>query len=355
LATSSARAINCYSIGILETSAGGIYGTLKNASATATNCYFTNGINNWNDNNAKSNLIGYSELYVGSIWTNPDGLETTSSPWILSGFGLSLYIPDFSTIIAGLSTNSASITENSNYSIITISSSSTFSNNLSNTNISINNSNGIMSTTHITPYNTYSLHILNNITNYTNASQTLTAYMVDNYTLSVTSPPCFNEGTCILIVDNNIEQYIPIEQLKPGDHVKTYIHGYKKIKIIGKNKMMNDPSIFSQCMYKMDKNNDMIDDLLVTGWHSILVDDMTTDEENRQYFHKYEIDGKKLLLSSISDKFNKINEIKEFTYYNIVLDDNDDNKQYGIWANGILTESMSERVFYSKPWNCKRT
>ena len=48
-------------------------------------------------------------------------------------------------------------------------------------------------------------------------------------------PICFNQGTKILCCNKNLkEEYISIENLKKGDLVKTYKHGYKKIDLIGK-------------------------------------------------------------------------------------------------------------------------
>ena len=43
---------------------------------------------------------------------------------------------------------------------------------------------------------------------------------------------CFNEGTKILCFKNNKEEYVPIQDLRKGDIVNTYLHGYKKIDLI---------------------------------------------------------------------------------------------------------------------------
>jgi alpha-tubulin suppressor-like RCC1 family protein len=167
--------------------------------------------------------------------------------------------------------------------------------------------------------------------------------------------PCFNETTKILGLNNNLEEeYFPIEKLKIGDIVKTYKHGYRKIKIIFHNKMLNNPKIFSECMYKMEKtdNNELIEDLIVTGGHSILVDDLEDNKEKNEEFFGSEtptIDNKFLLLSAVSNKFNLINESKIFTYYHIILEnDDDDDRRYGIWANGILTETPSMNYYNNK-------
>jgi hypothetical protein len=175
------------------------------------------------------------------------------------------------------------------------------------------------------------------------------------YTITqIQDPSCFNEGTKILCLNKNLEeQYIPIEQLRKGDVVKSYKHGYRKIDLICKNIMINNPNFFECCMYKMKKtnNNGLIDDLIITGWHSILVDDLRDYKEinNKRLGSIQMIDDKYLLLSSISNDFNKIEEIKTFTYYFFILENNGSNdERFGIWANGILTETPSKNHFNSK-------
>jgi len=162
---------------------------------------------------------------------------------------------------------------------------------------------------------------------------------------------CFNEGTKILCLNNNLEEYIPIEHLRKGDLVKSYKHGYKKIDLIGKNVMLNNPKKWDNCMYKMEKteSNELTEDLIVTGGHSILVDSMTTEEKvlNDELFGLTPlIDNKYLLLSSVSRHFKPLQDEKLYTYYHFVLEnDNDDEARYGVWANGILTEIPSKEFF----------
>ena len=57
------------------------------------------------------------------------------------------------------------------------------------------------------------------------------------------------------------------------------------------------------------------------------------------------IKDKYLLNAAFSDKFVKDTEIKEYTYYHFVLESDDTLDQYGVWANGILSESMCEKYF----------
>jgi hypothetical protein len=162
---------------------------------------------------------------------------------------------------------------------------------------------------------------------------------------------CYNEGTKILCLNKELEeQYIPIENLRKGDLVKTYKHGFKKINLIGKNLMLNDPTSFGNCMYKMEKtlDNGLFEDLFITGWHSLLVDDLGEHKlENDAKFAKEtpKIEDKHLLLAGVSNDFTKVETTEEFTYYHFVLESDDVEQQFGVWANGILSESTSEKNF----------
>jgi hypothetical protein len=167
----------------------------------------------------------------------------------------------------------------------------------------------------------------------------------------ITDPSCYNEGTKILCLNKmGEEEYIPIENLRKGDLVKSYKHGYRKIELIGKKYMINNPSIFNKCMYKMEKTNEngLIEDLIVTGGHCILVDNLGSykKENDKLLGSRLMIDDKYLLLSSVSNKFIKLDNTNLYTYYHFILENKgDDNVRYGVWANGILTETPSKKQF----------
>jgi len=169
---------------------------------------------------------------------------------------------------------------------------------------------------------------------------------------SISDPSCFNEGTKILCLNKNLEEeYIPVENLRKGDLVKTYKHGYRRIDLIGKNPMINNPEIVNYCMFEMKKTDDnrLIENLIVTGGHSILVDDLGEHkEQNDKLFGSSTqmIDDKYLLLSAVSKEFIRLENTDLYTYYHFILENNgDDNERFGIWANGILTETPSKRQF----------
>lgn len=169
-------------------------------------------------------------------------------------------------------------------------------------------------------------------------------------------PICFNKGTKILCYKNNEEVYIQVEQLKPGDLVKTYLHGYKPIYMIKKG-VFTLGTKGTMGMYKMKKSGSMIDDLEMTGLHAQLIDkndekykkDQEKQESKVVYYNKQSnkydskkiyIDDKYRLLADHSSDFEKMCSDK----YEIYTFSLDKKHQYGIWANGVLVETTSQRV-----------
>lgn len=158
------------------------------------------------------------------------------------------------------------------------------------------------------------------------------------------SPFCFEKNTLILVIENNAEVYKKVSELKVGDVVKTYKHGNKKIKIIksfqfNPSKIKTDKSL----LYKMKDN-----DVILTGKHGILVDEITEEElQNMKRCRttlRY-IDDKKVLPSCASNKFEKITTDNNFELWNFVLENNNSKINYGVYINnGILSESCSEAV-----------
>ena len=164
---------------------------------------------------------------------------------------------------------------------------------------------------------------------------------------------CFNKGTKILCMNKQLEdEYIAIELLKIGDFVKTYNHDYRKVRKVITGKLKNNPKKWNMCMYKMAKTetNGLIEDLIVTGGHSLLVDEISDEEHKKydemgiSYFSKITIDNKRLLLSSVSSQFVPMQDREVYTYYHLLLESNDDKERFGIWANGVLTETPNEKT-----------
>jgi hypothetical protein len=165
------------------------------------------------------------------------------------------------------------------------------------------------------------------------------------------SPSCFNQGTKILCLNKNLEEeYVVIENLRKGDLVKSYKHGYRKIDLIGKNLMTNNGTVDAFCMFKMEKTeeNGLIEDLIVTGGHAILVDDLGEYKEKNDTVlgATQMIDDKYLLLCSVSNHFTKLENTEPYIYYHFILENNGNNdERFGVWANGMLTETPSKNQF----------
>ena len=150
------------------------------------------------------------------------------------------------------------------------------------------------------------------------------------------------------MIDNK-QVYVPIQDLRPGILVKTYKHGYKEVELIGKNQLINDPHLWYSCMYKHNKTG-----LMITGLHSILVDTYSFTEFDKQkclwgsdFMHnpKCKLEDKYLILSVISDSFTKMDDTNTYIYYHLCLKSDDLDRNYGIWADKTLTETMSINEF----------
>jgi len=161
------------------------------------------------------------------------------------------------------------------------------------------------------------------------------------FKIMVRKPICFNQGTKILCFKNGKEQYIAVEKLKEGDQVKTLKHGYKEIIDMRKGTFKLN-GLMDMGMYRMKKQGNMIADLEMSGLHAVLVDKddpKYADDIKRQRGlnnKKFFIDGKFRLRARESHEFQQM-EQKEYTIYSFALEEQ--QQQYGIWANGLLVET----------------
>jgi len=168
-----------------------------------------------------------------------------------------------------------------------------------------------------------------------------TAYYYNYGNIYNPDVPCYSRGTKILTTHKG---YIPVEELKEGDLIKTYLHGDLPIENIMSNKIMNDPDNFKHCLYRLKSNNPEFEDLVVTGAHAILVselpEDVVSPSEGYYKSTESEIDDKYLLVAAFTKEFEKINEIIPIEYYHFNLKSHDGtDRRYGVWANGVLSES----------------
>ena len=162
---------------------------------------------------------------------------------------------------------------------------------------------------------------------------------------------CFLEGSKIL----TDKGYIAIQDLRKGDLVKTLKNDYKAIELISYRQIFHSASterIKDQLYrYSTDQYPELFEDLIITGGHSILVDCLTSieQEQTEKIFGKnYILDDKYKLLSYLNMKASVYEKEGTYTIYHLALENEDENANYGIWANvlneanGLLVETCSK-------------
>ena len=173
--------------------------------------------------------------------------------------------------------------------------------------------------------------------------------LIETYTVYVdvaTSLPCFLIGSKIL----TNKGYIPVENLRKGDLVKTLKNDYLPIVLIGKSPIYNsgDSDRIKNRLYNLsvDKYSELTEDLVLTGCHSLLVDILTKQQEDATLanYGEFKItEGKVRLETYLDDKADPYPEKGTFTIYHLALENENYFSNYGIWANGLLVESCSKR------------
>jgi alpha-tubulin suppressor-like RCC1 family protein len=188
---------------------------------------------------------------------------------------------------------------------------------------------------------------------------------------------CFSEGTRILSLNNSQselseqsigclnnsqkgldenfnmtfkEEYKLVQDLQVGDFVKSYRHGYRKISKMLSGTFVNNPTDIDvgNCMYKMIKTDDngLIDDVTITRNHGVLVERLSETEEKKVDMNNLEvIDGLISIIAGKCDNFEKVKDIKRYKYYHFSLEtDGDNDRRFGVWANGLLVETPSNNM-----------
>jgi hypothetical protein len=178
-----------------------------------------------------------------------------------------------------------------------------------------------------------------------------------NYTYGPAPPqpidsdlPCFHEDTKILCLKDGQEQYIPIKELRNGDYIKTINHGYLPITMIGK-RVINNPSHKERIkdrLYHLDPYHypELLEDIYITGCHSILVHELTPNQKLKtleEVKDIYVTDEYYRLMAFIDDRSIPYTEEGEFTIYHLALENEDYFGNYGIYASGLLVETISIR------------
>ena len=152
----------------------------------------------------------------------------------------------------------------------------------------------------------------------------------------------------------SIEQ---VTELKAGDYLKTYSEGNKKIKHIFIQQVINTKcnhkcnphKHLNKCFtMKQTPENGLTHDLILVGGHSVLVDTMS--DKNKTLMEKngmkyLQVHDKYKEFVAIRDDFVQVTDGKKEIVYLIVMENDDTNKCYGLYANGgFLIESCREQA-----------
>jgi len=163
---------------------------------------------------------------------------------------------------------------------------------------------------------------------------------------------CFKEGTKLLCFKDQIEQYVNIETLRKGDLLKTARNGYVAIQAIGCKEIYHPatPYRVKNQLYvcSPDEYPSLLQDLVITGCHSLLVRDFADEEQREKTIDvngdTYVTDKHYRLPVCADDRANVYPFPGLYTVYHIALMNTDYYMNYGIYANGVLlVETCSQR------------
>lgn len=163
---------------------------------------------------------------------------------------------------------------------------------------------------------------------------------------------CFNKGSKILVRNQMTqkEEYIPVERLRKGDLVKTLNHGVVPIHMIGCQEIYNasDDSHNEQMLHKCSPEQypELLEDLIITGHHSILVDKFKEGERDKTekiLGRIYLTDTKARLPACVDKRATPYKKEGIFSVYHFSLENDNDQMNYGVYANGLLVETVSKR------------
>ncbi len=192
-------------------------------------------------------------------------------------------------------------------------------------------------------------HIINGTTPPTPASNA-TMYVTAYYSTPI--PICFKEDSEILTYDESAdkESYVKVQDLRKGMLVKTLRSGYVPVKIATTSKVYNpgNGKRSENCLYRCPTSvfPELKEDLIITGHHSILVDNLTEEQVNEiqdTYGRIYITEKKYRLPAFVDERTVPYEEEGTFNIYHFALENSNVKANYGVYANGgLLVESANE-------------
>ena len=167
----------------------------------------------------------------------------------------------------------------------------------------------------------------------------------------VSNVPCFLEGSTLLCLKDEKEEYVPIEQIRPGTLVKTSLDGFKAVEMIGHTKLYN-PGNDMRAKHRLYRcpvaaYPELKQDLFITGCHAILEDELTDEQraDTTGYLGQiYVTDRKYRLMACLDKRAEPWAQEGVFTIWHLALEHKDYYMNYGVYANGgLLVETTSRR------------
>lgn len=133
--------------------------------------------------------------------------------------------------------------------------------------------------------------------------------------------------------------------------MKTLKNGFVPLHNIGKKQITHiasDERIKDQ-LYKCSKEQypELTSDLVITGCHSILVDNFASEEQKETtkelLGNTFVTDDKYRLPACVDEKTSVYEVPGDYNIYHFALESDSYYKNYGVYANGLLVESCSKR------------
>ncbi len=170
--------------------------------------------------------------------------------------------------------------------------------------------------------------------------------------------PCFLEGSKILCQVDGVEKYVAVETIRPGTLVKTSLHGFQPVKLIGSRPVVNVGGDIrdKNSLYLCTKANypELTEDLVITGCHAILVNHIT-DAHRQGIINTLErvfVTDKKYRLPACVDERAAVHQATgDFTVWHFALEHTDIKMNYGVYAQGLLVESSPIWHMNTKNYN----
>ena len=171
---------------------------------------------------------------------------------------------------------------------------------------------------------------------------------IGKYLLASSPVPCFKKDSKILTHNG----YRLIQDLKKGDLVKTLKNGYKKIDTIITTTLYHaavQERVKDQ-LYKCSKSEypDLFEPLVITGNHSILVDEFSNEEQRQKTIEMlgkvYVTDTKYRLPACVDPRASVYETEGIYNVYHLALENNISYMNYAIYANGLLVETCSTKI-----------